>query len=212
MTETRTISRRWPWIVAIGCSVLACMMLTGLLVVMAIGGGLAYLGWREWKQFESWKPADEPWEEVAIPLPDDWGQVVFLRQSAHPMLAEYNQRLRLELTAHSPVTVEMPMNVGGRTFTNIYWVAEGIDGHATLQLIDHWGMYVVDLEDPPDTALWVTRFEGVWRLNGAAEETPALLESLVEHEYLGCLDGNEWPLRFVPVAEAPETEIDFVGD
>jgi hypothetical protein len=214
MAETQTTSphRRWPWIVAIGCGMLACVMVIGLLIVMGVGGGLAFLGLREWAQSQNWNPTDEPWEEIAIPLPDDWGQVIFLRQSAHPVMAEYNQKLRLELTGQPSQIVEMPMNVGGRTFTNVYWVAEGVDGHATLQLIDHWGMYVVDLEAPPATALWVTHFDGVWRLSGAAEETDALLEALADHEYLGCLDGKEWPLRFVPASEASETEIDFVGD
>ncbi|MEJ5309968.1 MAG: hypothetical protein WHX52_09360 [Anaerolineae bacterium] len=213
MTERQTTSpsRRWLWIVAIGCGALACVMLA-LLAVLAVGGGLAFLGLREWMQGQNWNPDDEPWIEVAIPLPDGWGQVIFLRQSAHPFLAEYNQKLRLELTGQPPVVVEMPMNVGGSTFTNVYWVAEGVDGHATLQLIDHWGMYVVDLEDPPATALWLTRFEGVWRLNGAAEKTDALLEALDDPEYLGCLNGKQWPLRFVPASEAPEAEIDFVGD
>lgn len=213
MAETQTTSpRRWGlWVVGIGCGALACVMLV-LLAVLAVGGGLALLGLREWAQNQNWEQADEPWTEVAIPMPDDWGQVVFLRQSAHPVMAEYNRKLRLEPTGQTPQVVEMTMNVGGRTFINVYWVAEGVDGHATLQLIDHWGMYVVDLESPPATAPWVTHWEGEWRLNGAAEETDALLEALADHEYLGCLDGKEWPLRFVPVSEAPETEIDFVGD
>ncbi|MGC9394095.1 MAG: hypothetical protein ACP5J4_04505 [Anaerolineae bacterium] len=210
-TQTTSSRRWWPWIVAIGCGALACVMLV-LLAVLAIGGGLAYLGLREWAQNQNWEQADETWTEVAIPLPDDGGQVVFLRQSAHPVMAEYNRKLRLELTGQTPQVVEMPMNVGGRTFINVYWVAEGVDGQATLQLIDHWGMYVVDLVAPPDTALWVTRFDGKWRLNGNAEGTDALLEALTDHEYLGCLDGQEWPLRFVPASEAPESEIDFVGD
>ncbi len=214
MTETQTTPRRriWPWIVAVGCGALACVTLMILAVALLVGGGLAYFGLQEWAELEEWDPTTAPWEEIAIPLPDEAGQVVFLRQSAHPMLAEYNQQLRLELIAQAPITVAMPMNVGGTTFTNVYWVAEGVDGHATLQLIDHWGMYVVDLESPPATALWVTRLEGEWRLNGAPEETPALLESLADHQYLGCLDGRKWPLRFVPAAEAPETEINFVGD
>ena len=210
-TQTTSSRRWWPWIVAIGCGVLACVMLV-LLAALAVGGRLAFLGLREWAQNQNWEQADEPWEEIAIPMPDSWGQVIFLRQSAHPVMAEYNRKLRLELPEQSPQVVEMPMNVGGRTLINVYWVAEGIDDHATLQLIDHWGMYVVDLEAPPTTALWVTHFDGEWRLNGNAEETDALLEALADHKYLGCLDGQEWPLHFVPVSEALETEIDFVGD
>ncbi|HNT78588.1 MAG TPA: hypothetical protein PKH77_26560 [Anaerolineae bacterium] len=215
MTETQTTPRRriWPWLVAIGCGALACVTLMILAAALLVGGGLAYFGLQEWAELEDWDPTTAPWEEIAISLPDDGGQVIFLRQQAYPMLMDYNQKLRLELTGQTPLVVEMPTNIGGnRTFTNVYWVAEGIGGHATLQLIDCWGMYVVDIEAPPTTALWVTHLEGEWQLNGAPEDTPALLESLADHQYLGCLSEREWPLRFIPASEAPETEIDFVGD
>ena len=62
---------------------------------------------------EEWDQAQEPWVESAAALPPSvGGPVVLLRRSAHPYLAEYDRRLRLERPDGSELTVDLPPNPG----------------------------------------------------------------------------------------------------
>ncbi len=194
------------WGLGLGCGMLACLALVITLII----------GARWWDSLDGgWALVeDAPWTETVIPLPEACGQLVFLRQSAHPFLAEYNRKLRLEREGTELHIIEMPMNVGGSTFINLYWIAFGPKGHATLQLVDHWGMYVMDVEHPGTSVTHLFRTqEGEWRINGGTrEETQALLDTLQDPIYMGRLDGSQGPLRFIQRDEAPEVPIDFVGD
>jgi hypothetical protein len=173
---------------ALGCllTAVASVVLLGLFFYATARVGSAF-----WQQAEEWDVEQEPWEEASFDLPDGSGRVSLLRQNAHPFLAEYNRRLRFELEGRLPVTLDLPMNVGGRTLINVYLFAfdTSVDGIATsvLHLKDRWGDYVVDLD----------RLDLV---SGADLQ-------LAECTYLGRFDGRDGTLEFVPATASPEEEL-----
>ena len=179
---------RWAKWLVLGCLLAAA---ASVLLLGAFCYAMARIGSAFWQQAEEWDVEQEPWEEASFDLPDGAGQVSFLRQDAHPFLAEYNRRLRFELEGQAPVTLDLPMNVGGRTLINVHLHANGttVDGTATsvLRLEDRWGEYVVDLD----------RLDLV---SGADLH-------VAEGTYLGRFDDRDGPLAFVPAATSPEEEV-----
>jgi hypothetical protein len=206
--------------------VLLCLLCAGLsgLVGSVLMVRRAQARLREWtlpdpENFEA------PWIEVELPLPqgaEAYGRVTFMRRAAHPVLAEYDRKLRVQPPDDPAQEIEMPMNVGGRTLINVYWIEQGIDGQPTLQFIDHWGMVLLNLTEPSAGVTRLSRIDGAWRLSvpdehygslAASEaETVAFLDSLGAPSYLGRLDGTDGPLQFVPASVSPEQAIDFVGE
>jgi len=128
------------------------------------------------RRADDWDRELEPWQEVPIPLPSGVPTVTFLRRHAHPFLAEYDRKLRIGVEA----MVDLPTNVGGRTLTNIFLIREGDGRGPILHLCDHWGHCFVDLVEA--------------RTVEARADPPG--------EYVGRLDGSDYPLRFVPASEA----------
>lgn len=179
------------WIAA-GC-VLVCLAL--VLVAGSFIYATTHIGEAFWGQFGHWDPQTEPWVECGFDLPDGKGRVVLLRHNAHPFLAEYNRKIRLEITDRTPVTLGLPMNVGGSTMINVYLGSAQLSGKmevSVMRLDDHWGTYIIDVDN-----LRLLDGESILRL--------------LEGTYLGRWDGRKGPLRFVPADEGVEEAIDKVG-
>lgn len=148
-----------------------------------------------WGRFDHWDPEPEPWVERGFDLPDGKGRVVLLRQNAHPFLAEYNRQIRLEMTDRTPVTLGLPMNVGGSTMINVYLGSAQLSGEmevSVIRLDDHWGTYIIDVDN-----LRILGADSILRLS--------------EGTYWGRWDGRKGPLQFVPANEGVEETIDKVG-
>jgi hypothetical protein len=178
-------------ILLIGCLgpvvMLTCVGLAYLILTLWLGGSF-------WRDMDDWDPAQEPWIEVSFELPEGSAQVTLLRQNAHPFLAEYHRQIHLEFTDRPPITIDLPMNVGGSTMLNVYLTELSLPEHtgSILHLEDHWGRYLIPLENPE-----------LLNINNETDIVPGT--------YLGRFDGREDPLRFIPAAEAAEEAIDKVG-
>ena len=174
---------KWAKWLGLGCllAVAASILLLGFLCYATARIGSAF-----WQHADEWDAEQEPWEKASFGLPDGSGQVSLLRRNAHPFLAEYNRRLRFEPEGQAPVTLDLPLNVGGRTLINVYSHASGT-ATSVLRLEDRWGEYVVDLDS-------------LDLVSGADLH-------LTEVTYLGRFDGRDGPLTFVPATTSPEEDI-----
>lgn len=192
MQETRRSDRQrkrtpvWVWVL-IGCGGLVALV--GLAAVTFAG----YALWEVDRQVgRGFDPAAQPWRATTIPRPDAGGALAFERKHIHPMLAEYERRLRLEQADGAAHRIELPPNYGGRTRINVYWHESSADAGPWLRLEDHVGRYVVDLGGAD---------------LGDREDIPPERPG----RYIGLLDGRQGPdVRFVPPAEAPEEPIEQV--
>lgn len=132
------------------------------------------LGWGAWK----WTPSGAVGiaEGVSIELQT---------RSAHPFLAEYDQRLRIYRATHaelSAVTVELPANTGGRTAIMVY--AGRLGGQSGIELVDRFGRTTIDL---------------------GTDEIADRDHHLERGTYLGMFSARVPPLKFVPAAALPES-------
>lgn len=146
-----------------------------------------------WGCFDDFDRAQQPWVQCAIELPDGSGQVVFMRRNAHPFLAEYDRRIRLETLSFGNVVRALPMNVGGRTKINVYWYPEYDSNGPFLSLKDHWGTYYIDLQRAVVMTSRDKKLGDIFPTTGG--------------QYLGRLDGTQGPLCFVTENIAPEEQI-----
>ena len=179
--------RRWLLWSILGCGGL--LFVGALLsVIFVLWAGISF-----WRYAENWDKKDEPWVECAFDVPDSAVRVVFLRQHAHPFLAEYDRKIRLESPGKDPVTLDLPPNTGGQTMINVYrhtcLAEDGTELHA-LRLKGRHVNAIVDLREP--------RFL-----------KKDMIADLGEGEYLGRFDGRDGPLKFVAADEAPEKETGF---
>jgi hypothetical protein len=172
-------------------------------------------------------------DECAIPLRDRPDRVTFLRTHIHPFMAEYSRRLRIERPGVEPVCCPLPVNVGGRTMINVYWLDER-DGFGPMLLMrDHWGESLIDLERRETLHIvrvgadrifagrldderaghgWMGSDESLYvhvGRNRATEITEHGIDKRLK--YIGRLDGRTWPLRFIPAADAPEERVRTIG-
>jgi hypothetical protein len=163
----------------------------------------------------------QPWVVVDIPLPD--ARVLrFERRVAHPFFAEYDRRLRV-----GERVLNLPMNVGGLTYINVYYHSASSDRGPWVRLVDRLGEHIVDLTNPPTLGIlcsregatfyvrvaidggdrhgcgWVRTNYGPWEPMGDAAPVPFELPG----RYLGVIDGRDPPLRFRPPSEVPEVVI-----
>jgi len=76
----------------------------------------------------------EDWEEARGALPGG-GTLVLMRRNAHPFLAEYDRKIRIELPSCDPEILFLPMNTGGRTNIRVFMVEH--ENGRFLRLRDH---------------------------------------------------------------------------
>jgi len=174
-------------------------VLIGLLAIITLGfiavyGYLALVGSLMFSGGD-WNVEQEPWVEVGFVLPDEKGRVIFMIQTAHPTLAEYNRKIRIENNGKEPVTLSLPMNTGGSNMINVYqYISSSSDEENVklLRLEDSQGEYIIDL------------------VHGKLlEDENNFPEDWV---YLGRFDDRLAELKFYSAAETPEEEMDKFGD
>ena len=173
-------------------------------------------------------PAKQPWVACDIPLPDSSYGVTFLQKRIHPFLAEYDYAVRFQTAALPGAERPLPTNTGGRTEMNVYWYPPHAGSGAYLRLQDKDGEYLVDFELGRTRRLLRIRGAtyagdlvddvnsyGVIESNGiitvhCGDRTAEKVESGYETHpgiYVGRLDGQNSPLRFVPASEDSEKTI-----
>jgi hypothetical protein len=172
-----------------GCILIALIVMIILVVIMiygylALAGSLMFSG-------GDWNVEQEPWVEVGFVLPNENGRVIFMIQTAHPVLAEYNRKIRIETIGKEPVTLSLPMNTGGDNIVNVYhFMGSSSSGEKMilLRLEDSLGEHIIDLEHGTFLEDENTFFEG-W-------------------VYVGRFDDRSTELRFYSPGEAPEEKMD----
>lgn len=89
--------------------IIACV-LTSIFVL----GSLSF-----WDSVDNWSQEQEPWEEIQVNIAGYDGDVFFLAQVAHPFLAEYNYKIKVEHDGESEV-FQLPTKTGGQISESIY--------------------------------------------------------------------------------------------
>jgi hypothetical protein len=225
--------KKWQKIALIGCStclVLAiCAGITSLFVLRHIGRAFMASG-------ENIDETKQSWTECAVPHPGGAPALTFMQRSIHPFLAEYEYKLRFG-TGTNAVERWLRLNCGGRTRMNAYWYPSEVTLGPTIRLQDHWREYLLRMQE--QKTYLILRYKGrvfageiTVRSPGAsiAETHPPGGESEIHvsvgdsqaeditdtnvgrcsGEYFGRIDGQRYPVRFVPVSETPELGIEMV--
>ncbi len=208
-----------------------------LLIVVCLVAIVVIFILREIKRIESFDAEKQPWIEVSVPLPERYGDLKFLRRRLHPLMAEYSRKVLLVSQVGEQVDCMLPVNVGGRTLINLYWIDQMNDFDPLLLMRDRWGEYLVDFAKRETLRLVRVKDERIFagridnESNGVGWETGTLkdgTQKLYVHvghnaakeitgyqiyerlQYLGRLDGRSSPLRFVSASEAPEEKIKMI--
>jgi hypothetical protein len=173
----------------VGLSLLVCLGF-GIYVMVS----LASFGSSFWSQYDDWSPEQEPWVQVLFALPEGPESITFARKNAHPFLAEYYRKLYLHNSEEQPLEVVLPMNSGGNTLINTYFIeTTRKDGSPMfiLHLLDRHDHYYVDLGKGslihPDHTL-----------------------AFSSEDYIGRLDDRSGSLEFITVQDAPEEPIEML--
>lgn len=165
----------------------------------------------------NWDPAAEEWQTLQLPVEDGF-VVEFERRRAHPVQAEYERRVNVVSADGTPTVVGLPMNTGGRTHFNVFWIAAAQDDGPWLRLLDHTGEYLLPLTQPSLQRICregselshvasdnCSRFGSDGKLTYAGEAGPP--PKLYPGIYLGALDGRTGPLVFNSAKDAPQEDI-----
>lgn len=166
---------------------------------------------------ENWDPASEEWQPLSMSVADNF-KVTFERRRAHPVQAEYGRRVRVSTPGQAATLVELPMNTGGRTHFNCFWIEAERDAGPWLRLVDHTGEYLLPLKAPSlericpegDGLVHVaadscarSSSNGIVTFAGEASAPPKFYPGV----YLGSIDGRSGPLQFRSANDAPQEEI-----
>lgn len=213
--------------------IIGCLVVLGVIILLA--GIECHRIIRSINNFDKEK---QPWIECAIPLPDGYGTVTFLRRHIHPIMAEYSRKVRIETLDDEPAYCPLPINVGGRTLINVYWIDEKDDFGPLLLMRDHWGESLIDLakretlllvtvkadrvfagriDDERAGSGWgaSTSDDGVQKLrvfvgrNAAIDITGYRIYDRLQ--YLGYLDGRSGPPQFISASETPAERIKMIS-
>lgn len=166
-------------------------------------------------------------------MPEGYGNLTFLRRHIHPFLAEFSRKVRIDPPDAEPVYCPLPINVGGRTLINLYWIEEK-DGFGPMLLMrDNWGEYLIDLERKKSFILikpeagrvfageinderggygWGHLPNGDLRVHSCGKDATEITQYQVydDLKYIGRLDGRTPRLRFIASSEAPEERVQMV--
>ena len=216
---------------------LAVLGYAGIALVLAgvgIGGVRLLESLSEaWRDVEAFDSTALPWDECRLLLPDDSVQVTYLQRPAHGLIVLFERQVRMQREGEPAVVRLVPPNAAGPTDVNVYWYASAGASGPLLRLQYRWGACLVDLprqtvsvlgtrdgvthavEVPDEDAgplepLWVRGVGGeTWRLSMGVAVSKRLRGWPPETggTYLGRVDCQTRPPRFVPAAEEPEDEI-----
>ena len=163
-----------------------------------------------------------------IPIPPEYGTLIFLRHGIHPSLTTYVYKLKF--TKGSTVLKRsLPSESRSLTLVNAYWYPANQQGGPWVRLQHQKGEYLVDMKEHKVSCVFRYKgrvFEGI--ISGNQDGT-AIVESggkiLISvgrryaHEitgtpvsdssgkYFGRIEGNYYRLRFIPPSQSPEQKI-----
>jgi hypothetical protein len=163
-----------------------------------------------------------------IPIPPEYGTLVFLRHGIHPSLAAYEYKLKF---TKGSATVErsLPSDSNSLTLVNTYWYPANQQGGPWVRFQGREGEYLINMKEQKVSR--VLRYRGrVFAgelLHG--QEGIAIVESggkiLVSvgrrdareitgfpigdssGKYIGRIEGNTYRLRFITPSQSPEQRI-----
>jgi hypothetical protein len=144
------------------------------------------------RKAQNWRQEDEPWTKLVINLSGLKIQIIYLQQSSHPFLAEYNRRIIFKTEKEQSDTINMFENTGGRTLFNLYF--QESRNKKIIILEDNFGFYYYDITSK-------NYYEDI-----AANKMQILPQS--HTVYLGRIDGESYPLKFIDKGEKSETKIE----
>jgi hypothetical protein len=172
----------------------------------------------------------DTWTEC--PVTCDWteGKVVFLRKHIHPIMAEYKRKFRLDIVDQNSVYCPLPVNGGGRTLINVYWIEEK-DGFGPMLLLrEYMGEHLIDLKNKKTLELIKRESDRLfigeyttedssfgWSYNPEGELTVHVgrkVATEISHDkiydrskYIGRIDGRKPGLYFIPSSDSKEETI-----
>jgi hypothetical protein len=163
-----------------------------------------------------------------IPIPSEYGTLVFLRHGIHPSLTGYEYKLKC--TKRS-TTFERPLPSDSRilTLVNTYWYPANQQGGPWVRLQHQEGEYLIEMKEHKVSR--ILRYKGrvfAGELSGG-QDGIAIVESggriLVSvgrrdayeitgtpvgdssGKYIGRIEGNYYRLRFITKSQSPEQKI-----
>jgi len=163
-----------------------------------------------------------------IPIPPEYGTLVFLRHGIHPSLSAYEYKLKFT-KASTTIERSLPSDSRSLTLVNTYWYPANPRGGPWVRFQHQEGEYVVDMKERKVSR--VLRYKGhvfAGELSGD-QEGVAIVESggkiLLSvgrrdayeitgtpvgdssGEYIGRIEGNYYRLRFITPSQSPEQRI-----
>ena len=161
----------------------------------------------------------DTWTEC--PVTCDWteGKVVFLRKHIHPIMAEYKRKFRLDIVDQNSVYCPLPINGGGRTLINVYWIEEK-DGFGPMLLLrEYMGEHLIDFKNKKTLELIKRKPDRIFVKAYTTESEPYVnvgrkAPTEISHykvydrlKYIGRIDGRKPGLYFIPSSESKEETI-----
>jgi len=128
------------------------------------------------KLIKEWNPENEPWTFCKIELKEIGLTIHYSQQSIHPFLAEYNRKIQFVTKSSKTDTLDMAINSGGRTLIKVYYNKK----NNLIIMEDSFGGYYFDLST-------LEYSEKLW----------GKFEKYDDKEYLGTINGKEYPLEFI---------------
>jgi hypothetical protein len=126
-----------------------------------------------------WDPEAEPWTFIEFRVDKLNMMIKYGQKSIHPFLAEYERRIQFENDGHKTDTLDMAINSGGRTSIKLFH-----DPNEHLLIMeDRFGRYFFDLK------------------SNNYNEKLFEFEPYENREYIGLIDGTEYPLKYEPKDE-----------
>ena len=144
------------------------------------------------RKAQNWKQEDEPWTKLLVKLSDPKIQIIYFQQPSHPFLAEYNRKIVFKTEKEKSDTIDMFENTGGRTLFNLYFQESG--NKKIIILEDNFGFYYYDISSK-------NYFEEI-----STDKMQIVPNS--HTVYLGRIDGESYPLRFIDKNTEPEKQIE----
>jgi len=164
----------------------------------------------------------------SIPIPPEYGTLVYLRHGIHPSLTLYEYKLKF---IKGSTTVERPLPSNSRSLilVNTYWYPANQKGGPWVRFHDREGEYLIDIKQQKVSR--VLRYKGrvfAGELSGGqmgtaiVESGGKILVSVGRRDayeitglstgdssgtYIGRIEGNYYRLRFITPSQSPEQKI-----
>ena len=164
----------------------------------------------------------------SIPIPPEYGTLVYLRHGIHPSLTLYEYKLKF---IKGSTTVERPLPSNSRSLilVNTYWYPANQQGGPWVRFHDREGEYLIDIKQQKVSR--VLRYKGrvfAGELSGGqmgtaiVESGGKILVSVGRRDtyeitglstgdssgtYIGRIEGNYYRLRFITPSQSPEQKI-----